>query len=196
MSQDFDALLRAGPPGGSEPPELSVAAAGAGLLDVAYAVLDSPLGPLVAAVTERGLVRLAYAEESDEQVLEDLARRLSPRLLRAPRRLDPLARELEEYFTGRRHDFDVPVDWALTAGFTQRVLRATAAIPFGEVITYKDVAGRAGSPRGYRAAGNALGANPIPIVVPCHRVVASGGKLGGYGGGIARKLALLAVEGR
>ena len=179
-----------------EPPPIAERAAQAGLLDIAYAELDSPLGPLLAAVTERGLVRLAYDRERSDEVLEDLARRVSPRVLEGRRRLDPLARELDEYFAGRRRVFDLPIDWALTHGFTRKVLRATARIPFGEVITYKDVAGRAGSPRGYRAAGNALGANPIPIVVPCHRVVASGGKLGGYTGGLDRKLKLLAVEGR
>ena len=171
-------------------------AAAAGLLDVAYAELDSPLGTLLAAVTDRGLVRLAYEDGRADQVLTDLARRISPRVLEVRRRLDPVARELDEYFAGRRRRFDLPVDWSLTGGFTRRVLQATAKIPFGAVETYRDVAGHAGSPRGYRAAGNALGANPIPIVVPCHRVVASGGKLGGYTGGIERKLKLLAVEGR
>jgi methylated-DNA-[protein]-cysteine S-methyltransferase len=194
--KDLD-MLRAALPHDA-PPAAAFAerAAAAGLLDVAYAELDSPLGTLLAAVTDRGLVRLAYEDDRGDQVLEDLARRVSPRVLQVRRKLDPLARELDEYFAGRRHDFDLPVDWALTQGFTRRVLQATAKIPFGHVETYKDVAGHAGSPRGYRAAGNALGANPIPIVVPCHRVVASGGKLGGYTGGIARKLKLLAVEGR
>jgi methylated-DNA-[protein]-cysteine S-methyltransferase len=180
------------------PPVAALAerAARSGLLDVAYAELDSPLGPLLVAVTDRGLVRVAYDAEHGDAVIEDLARRVSPRVLEARGKLDPVARELDEYFEGRRRGFDFPVDWTLAQGFTRRVLQATAKIPFGEVATYKDVAGHAGSPRGYRAAGNALGANPIPIVVPCHRVVASGGKLGGYTGGIERKLKLLAVEGR
>jgi methylated-DNA-[protein]-cysteine S-methyltransferase len=183
----------------AEPPPVSALAeraARAGLLDIAYAELDSPLGTLLAAVTDRGLVRLAYEDGERDAVLEDLARRVSPRVLEARPKLDPIARELDEYFAGRRQAFDVPIDWALSQGFTRRVLQATAKIPFGRVETYKDVAGHAGSPRGYRAAGNALGSNPIPIVVPCHRVVASGGKLGGYTGGIDRKLKLLAVEGR
>jgi methylated-DNA-[protein]-cysteine S-methyltransferase len=183
----------------AEPPPVSALAeraARAGLLDIAYAELDSPLGTLLAAVTDRGLVRLAYEDGERDAVLDDLARRVSPRVLEARSKLDPVARELEEYFAGRRRAFDLPIDWALSQGFTRRVLQATAKIPFGRVETYKDVAGHAGSPRGYRAAGNALGSNPIPIVVPCHRVVASGGKLGGYTGGIDRKLKLLAVEGR
>jgi methylated-DNA-[protein]-cysteine S-methyltransferase len=187
------ATLEADPPPVSA---LAERAARAGLLDVAYAELDSPVGKLLAAVTDRGLVRLAYEDGERDAVLEDLARRISPRVLEARGPLDPLARELDEYFAGRRHAFDLPIDWTLSHGFTRRVLQATAKIPFGAVETYKDVAGHAGSPRGYRAAGNALGSNPIPIVVPCHRVVASGGKLGGYTGGVERKLKLLAVEGR
>jgi methylated-DNA-[protein]-cysteine S-methyltransferase len=183
----------------AEPPPVSALAeraARAGLLDIAYAELDSPLGPLLAAVTDRGLVRLACEDGERDAVLEDLARRVSPRVLEARTKLDPIARELDEYFAGRRRAFDLAIDWTLSQGFTRRVLEATARIPFGAVETYKDVAGQAGSPRGYRAAGNALGSNPIPIVVPCHRVVASGGKLGGYTGGIDRKRKLLAVEGR
>jgi methylated-DNA-[protein]-cysteine S-methyltransferase len=196
---ELEDILRGAAAFPEDPPAvaaLAERAAAAGLLDIAYAELDSPLGPLLAAVTDRGLVRLAYDGERADEVIEDLARRVSPRVLEVRRRLDPVARELEEYFEGRRQGFDFPVDWTLTHGFTRRVLQATAKIPFGQVETYKDVAGHAGSPRGYRAAGNALGANPIPIVVPCHRVVASGGKLGGYTGGVDRKLKLLAVEGR
>jgi methylated-DNA-[protein]-cysteine S-methyltransferase len=195
--KDLTDMLRAALP--ADPPPVSALAeraARAGLLDVAYAELDSPVGTLLAAVTDRGLVRLAYEDGERDTVLEDLARRISPRVLEAKGRLDPLARELDEYFAGRRRAFDLPIDWTLSHGFTRRVLQATAKIPFGSVETYKDVAGQAGSPRGYRAAGNALGSNPIPIVVPCHRVIASGGKLGGYTGGVERKLKLLAVEGR
>jgi methylated-DNA-[protein]-cysteine S-methyltransferase len=166
-----------------------------GLLDVAYADVDSPVGPLLAAATPEGLVRLAYAENDRDAVLTDLAARVSPRVLEAPARLDPVRRELDEYFAGRRHAFDLPVDLSLVRGpFGRRVLEATAAIPFGSVLTYTEVAGRAGSPRGSRAAGNALGANPVPIVVPCHRIVAAGGALGGYTGGVERKRALLALE--
>ncbi len=177
-------------------PDLSEAAAGAGLLDVAYATLDSPLGTLLLATTPRGLVRLAYIDYADQDaVLEHLASAVSPRIMSAPRRLDEPRRELDEYFAGRRHSFDVPVDWALTRGFARRVLQATAKIPFGATSTYKQVAAQAGSPRGSRAAGNALGSNPIPIVVPCHRIVHSGGGLGGYTGGVEKKRVLLGVEG-
>jgi methylated-DNA-[protein]-cysteine S-methyltransferase len=177
-------------------PDLGEAAATAGLLDVAYATLDSPLGTLLLARTDRGLVRLAYVDfEGEDEVVAELASRISPRVLAAPRRLDEVRRELDQYFTGARHEFEVPIDWRLSHGFGRRVLRATARIPYGGVSSYKQVAAAAGSPRGSRAAGNALGANPIPIVVPCHRVLHSGGGLGGYTGGVERKQLLLAVEG-
>ncbi len=168
-----------------------------GLVDVSYARVDSPLGPLVAAATPQGLVRLAYEDWGGgvDAVVEHLAVRISPRILERRTEFDPLRRELDEYFEGRRRDFDVPVDWALTTGFTRRVLEATAAIPFGEVSTYRDVAAAAGSERATRAAGNALGSNPIPIVVPCHRVLRSGGGLGGYTGGVEKKERLLTIEG-
>ena len=123
-----------------------------------------------------------------------LAARLSPRILERQADLDTLRRELDEYFAGARRAFDLPIDWSLAPGFGRRVLRATARIPYGERATYGEVATLAGSPGGARATGNALGANPIPIVVPCHRVVRSGGALGGYTGGIDRKLLLLGVE--
>ena len=170
--------------------------AGEGLLDVAYATFDSPLGPLVVAATPRGLVRLAYTGSGGEgEVVEDLAGKLSPRILEAPERLDDVRRELDEYFEGRRADFDVPIDWSLTRGFTGEVLRQTARIAYGKTSTYAEVAGRAGSPRAVRAAGNALGSNPIPVVVPCHRVLRTGGALGGYTGGVERKEFLLRLEG-
>jgi methylated-DNA-[protein]-cysteine S-methyltransferase len=172
--------------------------ADAGLLDVAYATLDSPVGRLLLAATPRGLVRLAYldADHNEADALEELAGSVSPRVLAAPRRLDPTRRELEQYFAGHLDHFQTPLDWQLTHGFARRVLQATARIPFGEVSTYKGVASEAGSPRGFRAAGNALGSNPIPIIVPCHRVLHSGGGLGGYTGGLERKRVLLGVEGR
>jgi methylated-DNA-[protein]-cysteine S-methyltransferase len=179
-------------------PEFDVAAADdAGLIDVAYAPLDSPVGRLLVARTERGLVRLAYLDDSsdEERTLEQLAAEISPRVLAAPRRVDQERRELDEYFAGRRRQFDITLDWRLTHGFARRVLQATARIPFGEASSYKGVAAKAGSPRGYRAAGNALGSNPIPIIVPCHRVLHSGGGLGGYTGGLDRKRVLLGVEG-
>ncbi len=177
-------------------PDLTDRAATAGLLDVAYATLDSPVGTLLVAATPRGLVRLAYIEHQDEgAVLAELARAVSPRVLAAPRKLDEPRRELDEYFAARRRRFELPIDWRLTRGFGRRVLEATARIPYGSVASYKQVATAAGSPRGSRAAGNALGANPLPIVVPCHRVLNSGGGLGGYTGGVERKRLLLRVEG-
>ena len=177
--------------------EQAVAAARAlGLTDVSYAFEPSPVGELLVAVTPRGLIRIAYnPDEYGESVLEELARRVSPRVVEAPAALDDVRRELDEYFEGKRTSFDIPVDWRLHDGFSRRVLRATARIPFGKLLTYGEVAAKAGSPRGSRAAGNALGSNRIPIVVPCHRVVRSGGKIGGYTGGIERKEYLLDLEG-
>ena len=198
--EEMERVLRAALQSGSDavgPPSIVDAAAAAGLLDVAYARLDSPVGPLVLASTPQGLARLAYIDEGQEEaVMEDIAARLSPRILSAPRRLDEPRRELDEYFAGRRRAFDVTLDLSLLSDFTRRVLTATAEIPYGEVATYKEVATAAGSPRGFRAAGNALGSNPLPIVLPCHRVLHSGGGLGGYTGGLARKRVLLGIEGR
>jgi methylated-DNA-[protein]-cysteine S-methyltransferase len=176
--------------------KLAERAAADGLLDVAYASVDSPLGPLVVAATPRGLVRVAYTEPgSEDDVLKDLAARVSPRVLEAPARVDEPRRELDEYFAGRRTEFDLPIDWSVLRGFTLKVLRETARIDFGELRSYADVASAAGSPRAVRAAGNALGANPMPVVVPCHRVVRTGGTLGGYTGGVERKEFLLRLEG-
>jgi methylated-DNA-[protein]-cysteine S-methyltransferase len=163
-------------------------------VDVAYATVDSPLGPLLAAGTERGLLMLAYLDGGIEPRLERLAREVSPRVLEAPARLDPARRELDEYFSGRRREFAIPLDWSLVRGFARQVLRSTAAIPFGEFRSYGEVSAAAGSPRASRATGNALGSNPIPIVIPCHRVLRSGGKIGGYTGGLERKRYLLALE--
>jgi methylated-DNA-[protein]-cysteine S-methyltransferase len=176
--------------------QLAERAAADGLLDVAYASVDSPLGPLVVAATPRGLVRVAYTEPgSRDEVLEDLAARVSPRVLEAPARLDEPRRELDEYFGGHRKEFDLAIDWSILRGFTLKVLRETARIDFGELRSYAEVATAAGSPRAVRAAGNALGANPMPVVVPCHRVVRTGGALGGYTGGVERKEFLLHLEG-
>ncbi len=202
------ALLRRAIPGDGEPADrrsseeagaaaarLAERAAREELLDVAYATVDSPFGPLLAASTPRGLVRLAFPEESEEAVLERLAKRLSPRVLHAPGRFDTVARQLDEYFSGSRREFETELDWTLIGPFGRRVLNVASAIPYGSVLSYQQVAGEAGSPRGSRAAGNALGSNPIPIVIPCHRVLRTGGDLGGYGGGIDRKRWLLELEG-
>lgn len=167
----------------------------AALLDVAYAELDSPIGELLVFVTSRGLLRVTYADEPIEGVLADVAARVSPRILRAPSRTDEVRRELDGYFALRRRSFDLPIDWSLVHGFAGGVLRQTARIPFGDVRSYGQIAAQAGSPRAARAAGNALGSNPIPIVVPCHRVLHADGKLGGYSGGLDRKRFLLALEG-
>jgi methylated-DNA-[protein]-cysteine S-methyltransferase len=192
--RDAAAALPAVPPADADN-RLADRAGAEGLLDVAYAVTDSPLGALTLAATKRGLVRIAYPVRPLDAVLEDLARRVSPRVLEAPARLDRARRELEEYFEGRRERFELPLDWSLTHGFGRRVLQATARIGFGHVSTYREVAERAGSPRAVRAAGNALGANPIPVVVPCHRVLRTGGGLGGYTGGLDKKEYLLTLEG-
>jgi methylated-DNA-[protein]-cysteine S-methyltransferase len=195
--KDIEALLRASAPVAGPPPALDLSRASPGLVEVAYALHDSPVGTLLLALTPRGLVRVAYLDSGDEQpALAELAARVSPRVLRAPQRLDAPRRELEDFFAGRRARFEQPLDLRLAReGFGRRVLRATAAIPYGAVSTYKAIAAAAGSPNAYRAAGSALGGNPLPIVIPCHRVLHSGGGLGGYTGGLARKRTLLAAEG-
>jgi methylated-DNA-[protein]-cysteine S-methyltransferase len=165
-----------------------------GLLDVAFAPVDAPFGTLLAAATPRGLVRLALQNQPRDEVLQELADRVSPRVLFAPERLDPVRRELDEYFAGRRNRFELPIDWTLVRGFHRRVLEATARIAYGNVRTYSEVAAEGGSPRAVRAAGNALAGNPICIVVPCHRVLRRGGGLGGYAGGLEVKRFLLELE--
>ena len=182
----------------TELPDLSAAFERSGLVDVAYVLTDSPLGTLLLAATARGLARVSYlgVDRTEEDVLAELASGLSPRILALPRRLEEPRRELDEFFSGRRQRFEIPLDWAATKpGFTRRVLRATSRIPFGETVSYKQVAGAAGSANAFRAAGTALGSNPLPIVVPCHRVLHSGGGLGGYTGGLGRKRTLLNMEG-
>lgn len=170
-----------------------------GLVDVAYALEDGPVGPVLLASTAAGLARVAYlgtGSDSSEEILGQLARRLSPRVVELPKRLDQVRRELDEFFAGRRREFDLPLDWSMVKpGFTRAVLEATARIPFGETTSYKGVAGRAGNERAFRAAGTALGSNPLPIVVPCHRVLHASGGLGGYTGGLEIKRTLLRVEG-
>jgi methylated-DNA-[protein]-cysteine S-methyltransferase len=162
-----------------------------GLIDVAVSMVESPVGDLLVAVTPQGLVRLAF---DPEHVLDELAERLSPRVVQAPTRLDLVRRELDEYFEGRRHAFDIAVDWSLTGGFRRRVLEATARIPTGQVTTYGALATQVGKPTAARAVGNAVGSNPVAIVVPCHRVVPAGGGVGNYGGGPERKAFLLDLE--
>jgi methylated-DNA-[protein]-cysteine S-methyltransferase len=172
-----------------------------GLIDVAYAEVDSPFGQLLVARTDRGVVRLKLPGGRDgrisaDETLENLATTISPRVLEAPSRLDEERRELEEYFEGKRDHFDVSVDWALTPpGFRNRALHAVARIPYGKTKTYAEIAKSAGNPRAFRAAGTACGHNPIPVIVPCHRVVQSGGGIGNYGGGPEMKRALLDLEG-
>jgi methylated-DNA-[protein]-cysteine S-methyltransferase len=166
--------------------------------DVSYALVVSPVGTLVAAATERGLACLSYEDHHGgvDGVLETIAARISPRILEAPARLDAIRRELDEYFERRRTAFDLPIDWALVTPFGRRVLQATTSIPFGEVSTYGRIAAQAGNPKAARATGNALGSNPMPIVVPCHRVLHTGGHgIGNYTGGVHRKEALLRLEG-
>lgn len=164
------------------------------LLDVAYTTIDTPVGSLLLAATPTGLVRVAYDSENHDAVLEALAGRLSPRVLRAPGRLDAAAREIDEYFSGRRHRFDLPLDFALSSGFRQTVQRRLAHIPYGRTETYKSVAQIVGNPNAVRAVGTACATNPLPVVVPCHRVLRSDGTLGGYIGGLAAKTTLLDLE--
>lgn len=182
----------------SGPPDLTEAFERSELIDVAYVVHDSPVGRLLLAATGDGLVCLHYVtgEEDLERSLEQLAMRLSPRILRAPRRLDAPRRELDEFFAGTRRGFDISLDYSMVKpGFTRLVLEQTARIPFGETVSYRGIAARAGNERAFRAAGTALGSNPLPIIVPCHRVLHSGGGLGGYTGGLAIKRKLLTLEG-
>lgn len=202
MTKLEGALKRAGLPAGDAGSDAAMGkllarAEDEGLVDVAFTTIDSPVGDLLVAATRRGLVRVAYERESHESVLEQLAASVSPRMLESAGRLDPVKRQLGEYFDGQRKKFELKLDWQLTRGFTQKILRETAKLGYGEVSTYKGMAEAAGSPGAVRAAGNALGSNPIPIIVPCHRIIRSGGDLGGYGGvmGSPIKRLLLELEG-
>lgn len=165
-----------------------------GLLDVAYRTLETPVGTLLLAATERGLVRVAYDSEGHDQVLAALAARVSPRILSAPRRLDAAAREIDEYFAGRRRDFDLPLDFSLSTRFRRTVLSQLRAIPYGDTASYATVAAAVDNPKAVRAVGSACATNPLPVVVPCHRVIRSDGSVGGYAGGRAAKQALLRLE--
>lgn len=173
---------------------LEARAQGADLLDVAFRELDTPLGPLLLAATPTGLIRVAYEQEGFDSVLDVLATRVSPRLLRAPKRLDETARELEEYFAGRRTHFDLPLDYSLSKGFRQTVQRHLPEIAYGQTRSYGDIAAMVGNPKAVRAVGTACATNPLPIVVPCHRVLRADGSLGGYIGGPAAKHTLLTLE--
>jgi methylated-DNA-[protein]-cysteine S-methyltransferase len=166
----------------------------AGLLDVAFRTIDSPVGPLLLAATPLGLVRVAYQREGHDAVLQALASKISPRILAAPRRLDDAARQVEEYFAGRRTDFAIALDLRLSAGFRRTVLDHLAAISYGHTESYAEVAAATGHPRAVRAVGSACATNPLPVVVPCHRVVRSDGSLGGYLGGLQVKRTLLELE--
>jgi methylated-DNA-[protein]-cysteine S-methyltransferase len=170
------------------------AAAREHLLDVAYDVVDTPVGSLLVATTERGLCRIAYDAEPERE-LDRLARAFGVRVLRSPRPIDPARRQLDEYFAGSRQSFDVTLDLALLADFNRRVLRELARVPYGEVVTYGELASRAARPRAARAVGTVMNRNPLPIVLPCHRVIGANGKLVGYAGGLERKEALLRLEG-
>ena len=173
---------------------LGLAAEAEGLLDVAYTTIDSPVGALLLAATPKGLVRVAYAVEDHDRVLDTLARRLSPRVLRAPRRLDAAARELDEYFARQRRAFDLPLDLSLSAGFRQLVQQHLPEIGYGQTRTYGQVAELVGSPRAFRAVGTACSTNPLPVVVPCHRVLPADGTTGRYVGGPETKKTLLRLE--
>lgn len=167
------------------------------LLDIAYRTVDSAVGPLLLAATTRGLVRVAFASEDRDTVLLSLAQRISPRVLEAPARLDPIARQLDEYFAGRRHRFDVVLDWSLSQGFRRTVLEhLNTDISYGITASYAALAELSGSPRAVRAVGSACATNPIPIVVPCHRVIRSDGAIGAYRGGPVAKRVLLDLERR
>jgi methylated-DNA-[protein]-cysteine S-methyltransferase len=166
-----------------------------GLLDVAYTTTDSPFGTLLLAKTPKGLVRVGLPNQDADELLVDLATRVSPRVLEAPAQLDETRRELDLYFEGKLTEFDLPLDWQLSKDFRRKVLRAIAGIPYGQTRSYTQMATSAGNVRAVRAAGTACGTNPIPVVVPCHRVLRSGGALGGYGGGLPMKEALLRLEG-
>jgi methylated-DNA-[protein]-cysteine S-methyltransferase len=174
---------------------LAARASEEGLLDVSYTTADSPFGTLLLARTPKGLVRVGLPNQDADELLVELATRVSPRVLEAPAQLDAARRELDLYFEGKLTEFDLPLDWQLSRDFRRRVLRAIARIPYGQTRSYTQMATSAGNERAVRAAGTACGTNPIPLVVPCHRVLRSGGALGGYGGGLPMKEGLLRLEG-
>jgi methylated-DNA-[protein]-cysteine S-methyltransferase len=166
-----------------------------GLIDVAYTEIDSPFGKMLIAGSERGILWVAFPHREWDELLDQIAAQISPRVLEAPERLDEPRRQLDEYFEGKRREFDLPLDWRLTHGFQKRAQHAIARIPYGETRNYAWIAEKAGNPRAYRAAGTACGANHLPPIVPCHRVVPASGGIGNYGGGPEMKKALLELEG-
>jgi len=173
----------------------SRAAADAELIDVAYERHDSPFGPMFACATAAGVIRIGLPADDEDAVLDELAAKVSPRILRATRPvLTDTRRALDRYFNGTLHQFDLPLDWRLSQGFRAEVLHELAAVPYGETVTYAELAARAGRPAAVRAAGSAMATNPLPIVVPCHRVLRTGGAVGSYRGGVAMKQQLLALE--
>jgi methylated-DNA-[protein]-cysteine S-methyltransferase len=174
--------------------QLGLAAEAEGLLDVAFTTVDSPVGTLLLAATPQGLVRVAYAIEDHDRVLDTLSRQISPRVLRAPKRLDVAARELEEYFGGQRRSFDLPLDLSLSRGFRLLVQQNLPSIGYGQTRSYRQVAELVGNPKAVRAVGTACATNPLPVVLPCHRVLRSDGTPGGYAGGPAAKTTLLNLE--
>jgi methylated-DNA-[protein]-cysteine S-methyltransferase len=174
--------------------QLAVAAEADRLLDVAYRTVESPVGTLLLAATDHGLVRVAYDREDHDHVLQGLSDRISPRILRAPRRLDQVTRQLAEYFAGQRRDFVLSLDFRLAHGLRRAVLGHLVLINYGHTETYAEVAAATGRARAVRAVGTACATNPLPVVVPCHRVLRSDGKLGGYIGGLEAKAALLSLE--
>ncbi len=196
-THELESALRGTP---ASDPRLDVEAALRGaeahaLLDVTYTNVDSPIGALLVAATPGGLVRLAFEGEDVDTVLADLAAHVSPRVVRSSTRLDGVRRQLDEYFEGHRHHFALPIDWQLSRGFRRTVLeRLFAEVPYGRTVSYLDLATIVGNPKASRAVGTAMATNPIPIVVPCHRVLRTGGHLGGYGGGLAAKTLLLTLE--
>jgi methylated-DNA-[protein]-cysteine S-methyltransferase len=196
MSDPLERALRAPAPQAHEAARrFADRAAAAYEADLAYATLASPIGELLLVAGRGGLTRMHFLDGPIDPLLQALAQRRSPRMVESERALEPWRRELDEYFAGSRRRFDAPLDWEAMGAFQQAILRATAAIPYGETSTYAGVAADAGKPRAHRAAGNALGANPLAIIVPCHRVLRSGGAFGGYTGGLERKHFLLELEG-
>lgn len=193
---DLEALLTQGPGDGDYAAAAAAArraAERAGVVDVAYTTTDTPVGPLVMAATDQGLLMIEFG--GDGSKLDEIAQRVSPRIVELPRKLDDVRRQLDEYFAGRRHDFELELDWRLSRGFRRAVLDQLVRVPYGHITSYGELAEQAGSPKAVRAVGSAMATNPIPIVVPCHRCLRRDGTLGGYGGGLDTKRWLLALEG-